>query len=110
MVVPAECMLYFNPDFFSRRWTAAISWLTLAVGVPMGTRQKSYKEVIKRELLAVVGLCWNRWCSNGMVAYPRRKPRAWADEWDPCQPFSAECGVVGVKCPYVSLLEGLAGL
>ena len=41
-VVPAECMEYLMPDFLSRRWTWATSWETEAVGVPMGTRQKSF--------------------------------------------------------------------
>jgi hypothetical protein len=40
-VVPAECMLYFTPERLSKRWTAAISLETDAVGVPMGMRQKS---------------------------------------------------------------------
>jgi hypothetical protein len=39
--VPAECILYFNPLFFIRRWTSAISAETEAVGVPIGMRQKS---------------------------------------------------------------------
>lgn len=40
-VVPAECIEYFKPLFFSRRWTSAISAETEAVGVPSGMRQKS---------------------------------------------------------------------
>lgn len=40
-VVPAECMWYITPDFWSRRCTAATSFETEAVGVPMGMRQKS---------------------------------------------------------------------
>lgn len=40
-VVPAECIEYLIPDFLSRRCTEATSLLTEAVGVPMGTRQKS---------------------------------------------------------------------
>ena len=40
-VEPAECMLYFNPLFFSSRWTSAICADTEAVGVPSGMRQKS---------------------------------------------------------------------
>ena len=40
-VVPAECIEYFNPDLFSRRCTSATSFDTDAVGVPIGTRQKS---------------------------------------------------------------------
>ena len=41
MVVPAECIEYLRPDFLSNRCTVATSLLTLAVGVPIGTRQKS---------------------------------------------------------------------
>ena len=40
-VVPAECILYFNPDCFMRRWTSAICAETEAVGVPIGIKQKS---------------------------------------------------------------------
>ena len=40
-VVPAECMLYLTPLFFINRWTSAICFDTLAVGVPIGIRQKS---------------------------------------------------------------------
>lgn len=40
-VVPAECMLYFNPDFFISLCTSAICADTDAVGVPMGIKQKS---------------------------------------------------------------------
>ena len=39
--MPAECILYLIPDLLSRRWTSAISAETEAVGVPIGTRQKS---------------------------------------------------------------------
>lgn len=40
-VVPAECIENLRPDFWSRRWTAATSFETEAVGVPRGMRQKS---------------------------------------------------------------------
>jgi hypothetical protein len=40
-VVPAECIEYSSPLFFSRRCTAATSLDTLAVGVPSGMMQKS---------------------------------------------------------------------
>src|SRR3954463_6269790 len=40
-VVPAECIEYFNPDFFISRCTSATSFETDAVGVPIGIRQKS---------------------------------------------------------------------
>lgn len=40
-VVPAECMEYFRPHFFSSRCTDATSLDTDAVGVPSGMRQKS---------------------------------------------------------------------
>jgi len=40
-VVPAECIEYLIPDSLSKRWTEATSLLTEAVGVAMGTRQKS---------------------------------------------------------------------
>lgn len=40
-VVPALCMVYLMPDFFSSFWTWATSLETLAVGVPRGIRQKS---------------------------------------------------------------------
>jgi hypothetical protein len=40
-VVPAECIVYSNPLFLSRRCTSATSLETDAVGVPRGMRQKS---------------------------------------------------------------------
>lgn len=40
-VVPAECIVYFKPLFFSNLCTSAICADTLAVGVPRGIRQKS---------------------------------------------------------------------
>jgi hypothetical protein len=40
-VVPAECIAYLTPLCLRRRWTAAISAETEAVGVPIGIRQKS---------------------------------------------------------------------
>lgn len=40
-VVPAECIEYSSPLFFSRRCTSATSLDTDAVGVPRGMRQKS---------------------------------------------------------------------
>jgi hypothetical protein len=40
-VVPALCILNSNPLVLSNLWTSAIWALTLAVGVPMGIKQKS---------------------------------------------------------------------
>jgi hypothetical protein len=40
-VVPAECMPYTNPLFWSNLCTSATSLLTDAVGVPSGIIQKS---------------------------------------------------------------------
>ena len=41
-VVPALCIVYWMfLAFFNRRWTAATSLETEAVGVPIGMRQKS---------------------------------------------------------------------
>lgn len=41
-VVPALCMVYWMfLAFFNKRWTAATSLETEAVGVPIGMRQKS---------------------------------------------------------------------
>jgi hypothetical protein len=50
-------MLYFTPERFSRRWTAATSLETEAVGVPMGMRQKS--AVQEEGVGRVVGLKWD---------------------------------------------------
>ena len=40
-MVPAECIEKCSPDFFNNRCTSATSFDTEAVGVPIGTRQKS---------------------------------------------------------------------
>jgi hypothetical protein len=46
-VVPALCIVYWMfLAFFNRRWTAATSFETEAVGVPIGMRQKSVFGVV----------------------------------------------------------------
>lgn len=51
-VVPALCIEYLIPDFASKRCTSATSAETLAVGVPIGMRQKS---TIQEYIVSVFG-------------------------------------------------------
>jgi hypothetical protein len=63
-VVPALCIVYLMfLAFFKRRWTAATSFETEAVGVPIGMRQKSVVGVM--HLIVNKGLSDRRMKGNG---------------------------------------------
>jgi hypothetical protein len=58
-------MLYLIPDFFSNLCTAATSFDTEAVGVPMGMRQKSavHAEGVGKFKESFSAICFRMWRS-----------------------------------------------